>query len=100
VSSGAATAAALEVFFAALEPSVVLAGALEAVPLEAGALPAVDAGLGAMNIDNRGQRVRVVCRRDNELSGALKAIYIVTRDFVTICLRKRRVTDASGFVDC
>jgi hypothetical protein len=36
----------LEVFFAALAPSVDLAGALEAV--EAGALPAVEAGLGAI----------------------------------------------------
>ena len=41
-------AAALEVFFAALEPpsEVVFAGAFEAV--EAGALPAVEAGLGAI----------------------------------------------------
>lgn len=39
-------AAVLEVFFAALVPSVDLAGALEAV--EAGALPAVEAGLGAI----------------------------------------------------
>ena len=40
--------AALEVFFAALEPpsEVVFAGALDAV--EAGALPAVEAGLGAI----------------------------------------------------
>ena len=37
-----------EVFLAALEPSVGLAGALEAV--EAGALPAVEAGLGAIEI--------------------------------------------------
>ena len=48
----AATAAVLEVFFAALEPSVVFAGAFEAV--EAGALPAVEAGLGAITIDNQG----------------------------------------------
>ena len=39
-------AAGLEVFFAALVASVVLAGALEAVA--AGAFPAVDAGLGAI----------------------------------------------------
>ena len=48
----AATAAVLEVFFAALEPSVVFAGAFEAVPDEAGALPAVEAGLGAITIDD------------------------------------------------
>ena len=44
--------AALEVFFAALEPpsEVVFAGAFEAV--EAGALPAVEAGLGAIADDN------------------------------------------------
>ena len=39
-------AAAFEVFFAALAPSVGLAGAFDAV--EAGALPAVEAGLGAI----------------------------------------------------
>ena len=39
-------AAGFEVFFAAFDPSVVLAGALDAV--EAGAFPAVDAGLGAI----------------------------------------------------
>ena len=50
----AATAAVLEVFFAALEPSVVFAGAFEAVPDEAGALPAVEAGLGGITIDNQG----------------------------------------------
>ena len=42
-------AAGLEVFFAALDSVVVLAGALEAV--EAGALPAVEAGLGAIAIE-------------------------------------------------
>jgi hypothetical protein len=53
VSSPAAdTAAVLKVFFAALEPSVVFAGAFEAV--EAGALLAVEAGLGAITIDNQG----------------------------------------------
>ena len=64
----AAAAAVLEVFFAALEPSVVLAGAFEAVPDDAGALPAVEAGLGAITIDNAGQRVTgetVVEGRDN-----------------------------------
>lgn len=45
----AAAAAVLEVFFAALEPSVVFAGAFDAV--EAGALPAVEAGLGAITMD-------------------------------------------------
>ena len=45
-SPSAPDAAGLEVFFAALVPSVVFAGALEAV--EAGAFPAVDAGLGAI----------------------------------------------------
>ena len=45
--SSVPSAAGLEdVFFAALAPSVDLAGALEAV--EAGALPAVEAGLGAI----------------------------------------------------
>ena len=42
-------AAGFEVFFAALDSVVVLAGALEAV--EAGALPAVEAGLGAITDD-------------------------------------------------
>ena len=55
-SPAAATAAVLEVFFAAFEPSVVFAGAFEAVPDEAGALPAVEAGLGAITIDNQGAK--------------------------------------------
>jgi hypothetical protein len=42
-------AAAVLVFFAALEPSVVFAGAFDAV--DAGALPAVEAGLGAIAMD-------------------------------------------------
>jgi hypothetical protein len=46
----------VEVFFAALESSVVFAGAFEAVPLDAGALSAVEAGLGAITMDNEGQR--------------------------------------------
>jgi hypothetical protein len=49
-------AAVVEVFFAALESSVVFAGAFEAVPLDAGALSAVEAGLGAITMDNEGQR--------------------------------------------
>ncbi len=48
-SPSAPVAAGFEVFFAALAPSVGLAGALEAV--EAGAFPAVEAGLGAIAID-------------------------------------------------
>ena len=47
LSPSAPEAAGLDVFFAALVPSVVFAGAFEAV--DAGALPAVDAGLGAMS---------------------------------------------------
>jgi len=46
-----------EVFFAAVEPSIVFAGTFEAVPVEAGALPAVEVGLGAITIDNQGERV-------------------------------------------
>ena len=46
--SSPGAAAVLEVFFAALDPSVVLAGAFDAVADEAGALPAVEAGLGAI----------------------------------------------------
>lgn len=55
-SPAAAVDAVLEVFFAALEPSVVFAGAFEAV--DAGALPAVEAGLGAITIDNEGAKGR------------------------------------------
>ena len=61
-SPSAPDAAGLEVFFAALVPSVVFAGALEAV--EAGALPAVEAGLGAIAEDDMiiGVFVRKGCR--------------------------------------
>jgi hypothetical protein len=64
----AAAAAVFEVFFAALEPSVVFAGAFEPVPVDAGALPAVEAGLGPITIDKAGQRVEhetVVRESDN-----------------------------------
>jgi hypothetical protein len=101
VSSPAdAVAAVLDVFFAALEPSVVFAGAFEAVPLDAGALPAVEAGLGAIAMDYEGQRVAnetVVGRRDNAFGRRHKRpLYIDTRDFVTICLCQQRVTARSG----
>ena len=59
-----AVAAVFEVFFAALDPSVVFAGAFEAVPEDAGALPAVEAGLGAITMDYEGQRVARDCRRE------------------------------------
>ena len=92
----AAAAAVLEVFFAALEPSVVFAGAFEAVPLEAGALPAVEEGLGAITIDIQGQRVAnetVVEGKDNGFEGRHNCLlYIGTRDFVTVCLCQQRVT--------
>ena len=55
--SPSAGAAAFEVFFAALAPSVDLAGVLEAVAVEAGALPAVDAGLGAI-VNDKTRRCR------------------------------------------
>jgi hypothetical protein len=42
-------ASVLEVFFAALEPSVVFAGVFDAVPVEAGALLAVEACLTLLN---------------------------------------------------
>jgi hypothetical protein len=57
LSPVAAAAAVLEVVFAALEPSVVLAGAFDVVPFDAGAFSAAEAGLGAVTIDNPGQRV-------------------------------------------
>ena len=67
-------AAALEVFFAALEPpsEVVFAGAFEAV--EAGALPAVEAGLGAIADDDMivGVFVRKGCRARGLRQGGRK----------------------------
>ena len=93
----------MEVFFAALEPSVVFAGAFEPVPVDAGALPAVEAGLGAITMNNAGQRVAgetVVKERDNGFRWRNnRRLYICTRDFVTICLCKRRVTRRVRVVD-
>ena len=51
LSPSAPEAAGFEVFFAAFDSVVVLAGAFEAV--EAGAFPAVDAGLGAISEKGR-----------------------------------------------
>lgn len=88
-SVAAAVAAVLEVFFAALEPSVVFAGAFEAVPVDAGALPAVEAGLGPITIDNTGQRVVGESGRREEkycLRWRHRPHYIATRDHVTLWL--------------
>lgn len=74
----------MEVFFAALAPSVDLAGALEAV--EAGALPAVEAGLGAIERDERDNGWYVVEEEREQRWRALGRLwcYIEAREFVLI----------------